>query len=222
MSDFLTKLKIEKYATRYVEDCPANLKSSFKVANFTTHISKGPYDFMLYFVTDLKTMADKITQVDRQKSLAKTGYLYFAYPKLKNHLGLPGIHRDDIFPTLDIDDATGIFGDTQLKFSRMLALDDDWTLIGLKVFDDKPNGKVKSQRVADYEALIPKLQAALPKQNQSQFIDLTPGKKRDWARYVYGVVQASTQKQHLALMIDSLSAGYTTITAYQQSLRQQK
>ena len=92
--------------------------------------STHPYKRIVMFVHSLEEMKMGIVVYETQ--LVENGLLIFIYPKLKNTLGIKGIHRDAIFPYLNVDETTGFVKDRTLKFNRLLKFDDDYTLVALK------------------------------------------------------------------------------------------
>ena len=67
-----------------------------------------------------------------RRELTPNGVLYVLYPKKGNKVYDQWIHRDAIFPSLDVDEETGFVGDTRMKFNKMFAFDDVFTCIGIK------------------------------------------------------------------------------------------
>ncbi|WP_054645590.1 YdeI/OmpD-associated family protein [Secundilactobacillus oryzae] len=171
------------------------------------------------FALSLDEMKQQIEAVNRDKLLAQSGYLYIAYPKVQSK-HYDGVRRDDIFPYLHVDETTGQMGETHLKFSWMLKLDEDFTLVGLQWLTAAPRQQNKpSQRVADCEGRLPELEemlATYPSTLQ-QFRELTPGYRREWARYVFSPRTAATQASHFDKMIEVLEAGYSSVELYRQA-----
>jgi hypothetical protein len=103
------------------------------------------------------------------------------------------IHRDELFAGLGADE-NGNVGTSGIKFARMVGLNDVFTVVGFKA-EAKGKGKKSSsakpsQRVGDYEANIADVENDLKDvpQTLAFFQSLTPGYRKDWARYVYSAV----------------------------------
>lgn len=92
--------------------------------------STHPYKRVVMFTNTLEEMIMGIVVYEHQ--LDENGLLIFIYPKLKNTLGVEGIHRDSIFPYLQVNEQTGFVKNGTLKFNRLLKFDDDYTLVTLK------------------------------------------------------------------------------------------
>lgn len=67
-----------------------------------------------------------------------------------------------------------------------------------------------SQKVSDYEALIPNLKHALQTSSVALtfFESLTPGYQRSWARYIYSAKQETTRQKRLNETVDLLLQGF--------------
>ena len=48
------------------------------------------------------------------------------------------VHRDEIFPTLQVNEADGYIKGSTLKFNRMVSLDETFTVVGMKNVLKKP------------------------------------------------------------------------------------
>ena len=64
--------------------------------------------------------------------LVENGLLYVAYPKKGNKIYPTFVHRDEIFPTLQVNEADGYIKGSTLKFNRMVSLDETFTVVGMK------------------------------------------------------------------------------------------
>lgn len=114
----------------------------------------------------------------------------------------------------------GYVENSELKFSRMVSLDDVFTVVGLK----RDKQKVKkpsaaSQSVADYEDNVKDIKRLLADYpNELIFYqNLTPGYQKDWARYIFSAKQQKTRDKRQAQMVDILSLGYKSIDLYRQN-----
>lgn len=175
---------------------------------------QGPLDLALAYVYDLDQMKDLLLTLFQNQAVRLSGQVYLIYPKQGNRLGHALIHRDAIFPYLEVDDQDGYIKWTDYRFNRMLALDANYTLVAVKhepreVYKPK---KGPSGRVADYAARIPDLEAylvAYPDQ-LAFYQGLTPGYQRDWARQVYSAKTEATIQKRLEEMVTILGQGYKT------------
>ncbi|MGO2100254.1 YdeI/OmpD-associated family protein [Vagococcus salmoninarum] len=177
-----------------------------------THL-KEPLDLLFTFVDSLPDLIAQIKKLTNEVVFAPQGYLFVAYPKIGNQKYPTSVHRDAIFPALGIDpDGDGYLAETDFKFSRMVSLDDTFTIVGLKYLPKKKTVKSQpaSQRVSDYEALIPKLKQALQTNSVALtfFESLTPGYQRNWARYIYSAKQETTRQKRLNETIELLLQGF--------------
>lgn len=158
---------------------------------------------------------------------AAGGYLFAAYPKKGNKVYPTYIHRDDLFPGLGSDEE-GYIGTSTIKFARMVGLDDVFTVVGFKE-DAKGKNKSKgspsaksSQRVDDYIGFIPNVEQDSEDTPEllSFYRSLTPGYRKDWARYVYSAKQEETVAKRREEMKMILRAGYKTRELYRQAQAQ--
>lgn len=178
----------------------------------------GGHDAVFIFVKTLDEMVKYTQQIIREQPLVENGYLFFAYPKKGNKRYETYVHRDDIFPALGVNE-DGYVGSSDLKFSRMVSMDDVFTVVGLKREKKKnTRSSAASQRVADYEDRVKdveKLLAPHPKEQQF-FKELTPGYQKDWARFLFSAKQQQTREKRLAQMVEILAQGYKSVELYRQ------
>ena len=108
------------------------------------------------------------------------------------------------------------FVDSNYKFNKMVSLDDNYAVLWLK---NEAKNKKKSkplQRVDDYIEKIADIEDLL-KDFPSELVfyqNLTPGYKKNWARFVYSAKTQKTIDKRLKQMIDILSEGYKSIDLY--------
>jgi hypothetical protein len=162
-------------------------------------------------------MQAAITAIATDRLLAPNGYVYVLYPKRASQR-YAGIRRDDIFPYLHVNEATGEVAATGLKFSRMRRFNDDFTLLDLRWLAHAPRSKTaSSQRVGDYAERLGELQGRLvhhaPKL-VATFAGLPAGMQREWARYVYSPKRPVTQNLHFEQMLVVLASGARTLAEY--------
>jgi Bacteriocin-protection, YdeI or OmpD-Associated len=211
----IDKLKLNKYTNMAVINQP----SDYDV--FTEHITtlSTGHDAIFIFV---KTIDEMVTHthfiIDNERVLLEKGYLFFAYPKKGNTRYDSFVHRDEIFPAMNVGD-DGYVGTSDIKFARMVSMDDVFTVVGLK----REKKKVKkteaaSQCVADYEDNVKDIEALLAHHpNELSFYQrLTPGYQKDWARYIFSAKQQKTREKRQLQMVDILSQGYKTLDLYRQ------
>ncbi|WP_153729679.1 hypothetical protein [Salinibacillus xinjiangensis] len=111
------------------------------------------------------------------------GYLYFAYPKRNNPQYDEYIERDEIYSEKHYNEDGFVHG-SQLKFSRMVSLNNVFTIVRMKSQALKKTKKAtsnkSSQRVDDYIVHIDDIKQYLSKNDELLCIynDLTPGYQR--------------------------------------------
>lgn len=210
----IDKLKLSKYENVAVLHEPSDyhLFDGFKTK------LEGEHDAIFIFIETLDEMKQHILQVIKENSIQEKGYLFFAYPKKGNKRYDTYIHRDEIFPALQVGE-DGYVLDSELKFSRMVSMDEVFTVVGLK--REKKSSKkssAASQRVGDYEEKVKDVEQMLAEHpNELQFFkELTPGYQRGWARYLFSAKQQKTRDKRQAEMIDILSQGYKSVELYRK------
>ncbi|WP_436376063.1 YdeI/OmpD-associated family protein [Cytobacillus sp. BC1816] len=210
----IDKLKLSKYNNMAVLNQP----SDYDIFNgFKTELSGG-HDAIFIFVELVDEMVKHTQRVIKEELLLEKGYLFFAYPKKGNKRYDTYVHRDDIFPAMKVGE-DGYVENSDVKFSRMVSVDDVFTVVGLKrekKKEKKPSAP--SQCVADYKdnvSDIEKILAEYP--NELKFyLELTPGYQKDWARYIFSVKQQKTREKREAQMVDILSQGYKSVDLFRQ------
>jgi hypothetical protein len=211
------KLNLQKYEKIAVLNVPAGTDYLADLVEYDTELSSESYDLIFAFVLELDSLKDVLHMVIEKSYLNKSGYLYFAYPKKGNKVYSTFIHRDELLAGIGADEK-GYVGKSTIKFSRMVGLDEVFTVVGLK--EDSPSKKQAlakpSQRVDEYEALIPDVERDL--QDTPDLLvfyqSLTPGYRKDWARYVYSAKQEATKQKRREEMKVILGAGYKTRDLY--------
>ena len=198
----MKKLGFDKFETIVVLNRPEHVQAFEDLGTIL-----GPeQDCILAFVDNLADMKALIFRVHEETLLRPDGYLYFAYPKLQNKRGLEGIHRDEIFPHLNIDsEGDGFVPGTKLKFSRMVSLDENYTIIGLRYLLRRPKTKAApSQRLQDYVQYLPALEESLQEDSEAlaYFQKLTPGKQKEWARHIYSGRRKETRMKRLEQLLE--------------------
>lgn len=183
--------------------------------------TQASLDLAIAYVYSLEEMKEILETLWKNKNVKENGLIYLAYPKNKNKLGHSPIHRDDIFPFLDVNEDDGYVKGTQFKFNKMIALDENYTLIALKKLPKKDLKKSQkpSTRVDDYICKIRDIEDFLkdyPKQYDF-YQSLTPGYRKGWARYVYSAKTQKTIDKRLDEMVDILGQGYKSKELYRQA-----
>ncbi len=210
----IDKLKLNKYNNLAVLNQP----SDYAVFNEYKTTLSGEHDAIFIFVETLDEMTEFFRKVNVEEQLLKKGYLFFAYPKKGNERYDTYVHRDDIFPAMKVGE-DGYVENTDVKFSRMVSMDDVFTVVGLKREKKKEKkSSAPSQCVADYENNVYDIEEILADHpNELKFYqELTPGYQKDWARYIFSVKQQKTREKREAQMVDILSQGYKSIDLFRQ------
>ncbi|WP_096185779.1 YdeI/OmpD-associated family protein [Evansella halocellulosilytica] len=211
----IDKLNVNKYENMAVLNEP----SDYDVFDgFKTELL-GDHDAIFIFIETVDEMVNQTQKVINEEQLREKGYLFFAYPKKGNKRYDTYIHRDEIFPAMKVDE-DGYVENSDVKFSRMVSMDDVFTVVGLKREKKKAKkSATASQRVTDYEDHVKDIEKLLTDHpNEQKFYqELTPGYQRDWARYLFSAKQQKTRDKRQVQMVDILSQGYKTIDLYRQN-----
>lgn len=167
------------------------------------------YDAVISFSYSLDDMYEHVKKAIHL--LNDGGMLYLCYPKLKNALNIPGIHRDHIFPRLDVDMDTGYIKGTLMRFNMMRSLDDNYTILAVKKDETKRKRPEVSGRVDDYIKHIEDIKEILKDEVCLAFYEsLTPGYQKNWARHVFSAKTEETKQKRIFEMIDLLNQGVKT------------
>lgn len=211
----IDKLNVNKYENMAVLNEP----SDYDVFDgFKTELL-GDHDAIFIFIETVDEMVNQTQKVINEEQLREKGYLFFAYPKKGNKRYDTYINRDEIFPAMKVDE-DGYVENSDVKFSRMVSMDDVFTVVGLKREKKKAKkSSAASQRVTDYEDHVKDIEKLLTDHpNEQKFYqELTPGYQRDWARYLFSAKQQKTRDKRQVQMVDILSQGYKTIDLYRQN-----
>lgn len=210
----INKLNLGKYTNMAVLNQP----SDYDTFNGYQIALSGGHDAIFIFVETIDEMVKHTQSVINEHQLLEKGYLFFAYPKKGNNRYKTFVHRDEIFPALKVDEE-GYIDKSDLKFSRMVSMDDVFTVVGLKREKKRvQKSSAASQCVADYEGHVKNIEAVLTDYpNELKFFkDLTPGYQKDWARYIFSAKQKNTQEKRQAQMVDILSQGYKSVDLFRQ------
>ncbi|SEO97454.1 Bacteriocin-protection, YdeI or OmpD-Associated [Paenibacillus sophorae] len=218
----ITKLNINKYPSKLIFNKPEDV-SDFNELDFDSAFKKEKYDLIFIFIFNLEQFSSHLQYVIENQALNDDGYLYFAYPKKNNPKYKEYIDRDSFMVHIPVDEE-GYVKNSRLKFSRMVSLDEVFTVVGLKSQAPKMKKTVStksSQCVDDYIESISDIQNYL--ENDKDILDLynqlTFGYQKDWARYVYSAKRSETQEKRLSEMKDILTQGYKSIDLYRRRVQ---
>ncbi len=213
----IEKLSLHKYSTKLILHKPDDIKD-FDELEYDTSVKNDKYDLVFVFIFQLDDLSKQLKLIIKKDLLNEKGYLFFAYPKKNNPQYKEYIERDQIFPEIKPDEDGYVLG-SMLKFSRMVSLNEVFTIVGLKAEPKKQNksqAEKKSQCVDDYVQHIKDIQQFLADDQPvlQVYNDLTPGYQKNWARYVYSAKRKETQEKRLQEMKEILKEGYKSIDLY--------
>ncbi|PSL40097.1 bacteriocin resistance YdeI/OmpD-like protein [Planomicrobium soli] len=214
------KLNLHKYEKVAVLNLPEGADYLSQLSSFDTALNAAPYNLIISFVLDMESLKAQVTQIIESNSLSENGYLFVAYPKKGNKVYPTFIHRDELLAGLGAGEE-GYIGSSTIKFARMVGLDDVFTVVGLKE-DSKNRNKrstAASRSVDDYIEMIPKVETDLQHSPEllAFYQSLTPGYRKDWARFVYSAKQEATKEKRRKEMQMILGAGYKSRDLYQRN-----
>ncbi|ULT54739.1 YdeI/OmpD-associated family protein [Neobacillus drentensis] len=216
------KLNLEKYVNKLILHKPEQV-NDFQALEYDSSIKKDTYDLIFSFIFSLEEFTRELQNVIENKLLEDNGYLYFAYPKKNNKVYKEYIDRDSFISALPSDE-DGYVLNSNIKFARMVSLNDVFTIVGLKSTPKKSKKSASSkssQCVDDYIDHIDDIKQYLQKNEElfKKYIELTPGYQKDWARYIYSAKRKETQEKRQLEMETALGEGYKTIELYKQTKR---
>ncbi|MDN4494069.1 YdeI/OmpD-associated family protein [Ureibacillus aquaedulcis] len=220
MPSIAEKLKLHKYKEVALLELPDSPNYFEELTDYDTSlVDSKSYDLIFAFVLNMESLQSIIRKIIEGNYLKTKGYIYLAYPKKGNKVYSSYIHRDDLLAGLDAKEDGYISGST-IKFARMVALDDVFTVVGLKEESKSKNTKSAkaSQCVDDYIGMIPEIESDLQDAPDilAFYQSLTPGYRKDWARYVYSAKQEATKEKRRKEMKNILSQGYKNRDLYLQ------
>ena len=215
--EIIKKFSIEKYDKKLVLNMPADI-SEFDGMSYRTAMDKDGYDMIFAFIFSLDGFTNLLEKVIEGNLLNPNGILYFAYPKKGNKQYKEYIGRDDFFGKVNMD-SDGYVNDSPIKFNKMAAFNDVFTVIGLKHEPKRKKTTQPSQCVSDYVSRIPDIRKHFEGNREilASFDQLTPGYQRDWARYVFGVKNEATTEKRFAEMEHILKEGYKSVDLYRRN-----
>lgn len=213
------KLRLHQYKKAVILNQPEGSEYFTELTSYDTTLKDQAYDLIFAFVLDMASLNELVDLVITHEHLNPGGYLFAAYPKKGNKVYETYIHRDDLLSGLGSDEE-GYVGASNIKFARMVGLDEVFTVVGFKE-DAKGKHKISSkasQSVDDYIALIPSVEKDLEDTPEllAVYQALTPGYRKDWARYVYSAKQEATRVKRREEMKMILKAGYKSRELYRK------
>lgn len=214
------KLTFTKYPKKLILQKPEEM-NDFNEIDYDSSIQNDKYDLIFIFIFNLEEFTKQLQTVIEKQLLEDNGYLYFAYPKKNNLKYKEYIDRDSFIKALPVDDE-GYIRESSLKFSRMISLNEVFTVVGLKAAAKKANStssSKNSQCVDDYIENVEDIKRYLNKNEGllNSFNQLTFGYQKDWARYVYSAKRKETQEKRLLEMETVLSEGYKSMELYKRN-----
>lgn len=210
----ITKLNLDKYTNMAVLHQP----DDYDIFDGYKMTLSGDHDAIFVFVETIDDMVKHTRRIIKEQQLNEKGYLFFAYPKKGNKKYETFVHRDEIFPALKVDE-DGYVENSDVKFARMVSMDEVFTVVGLKREKHKAKkSSAASQLVADYEDKVKDIEKILTDHpNELKFYkELSVGYQKGWARYIFSAKQPKTREKRQVQMIDLLSQGYKSIDLYRQ------
>jgi hypothetical protein len=218
----IDKLNLQKYANKLILHKPEQV-DEFQELEYDSSIKKDTYDLIFSFIFSLEEFTRELQNVIEKQLLEDNGYLYFAYPKKNNKVYKEYIDRDSFISALPSDE-DGYVLNSNIKFARMVSLNDVFTIVGLKSTPKKSKkaaSSKSSQCVDDYIDHIDDIKKYLQKNEEllKKYNELTPGYQKDWARYIYSAKRKETQEKRQLEMETVLGEGYKTIELYKQAKR---
>jgi len=216
------KLNLLKYKRPAVLELPEGSAVLAGLEQYVTELQAGSrYDLIFAFALDMESLQKLMAEVIAKDYLEGGGYLFAAYPKKGNKMYPTYIHRDSLFEGLGADEEDGYIGSSSIKFARMAGLDDVFTVVGFKSETRKEGASVSkkpSQSIADYAAQVADIEEDLKESHEvlAFYQSLTPGYRKDWARYVYSAVQEETRNKRKDEMKMILGEGCKSIDLYRR------
>ncbi|MFD1019571.1 hypothetical protein [Thalassobacillus hwangdonensis] len=124
------KLNFKKYPARLILNQPEDSKD-FDEIEYDTSIAQDKYDLIFIYIKTMDEFFSHLHEIIDRQLVKDQGYVYFAYPKKGNSKYEHHIERDDIYTDKHYDQ-DGYFPNSKLRFSRVISLDDVYTVVGMK------------------------------------------------------------------------------------------
>jgi hypothetical protein len=224
-NETIKKFAVNKYDKKLLLDKPADILD-FDGIDFVkatggvieAAASGEKYDLIFAFIFSINEFLNIVKTVADKAILNPNGVLYCAYPKKGNKQYREYIGRDDFFGVVEMDSDGYVFN-SPVKFNKMAALNEVFTVVGLKHEEKRKKTSQPSQCAGDYIEHIPDLRKHFEANEEvlTFFDKLTPGYQRDWARYVFGVKNTATTEKRFAEMENILKQGYKSVDLYKQN-----
>lgn len=213
------KLNFSKYPEKLILNIPEGI-NDFDSLEFNTSIKKEKYDLIFNFIFKLEDFSTFLQEIVEKQLVKENGYVYFAYPKKNNPLYDEYIDRDSIYNEQHYNEE-GYFHGSNIKFARMVSLNDVFTVVGMKSVPKKANKSAStksSQCVDDYIDRVEDIKQYLNKNEDllRVYKVLTFGYQKDWARYVYSAKRKETQEKRLLEMETVIAEGFKTMDLYRR------
>jgi hypothetical protein len=221
MSLIIEKYKLDTYKELPIMNMPSYLKSELDVLG--SHPLKDKQESLLVFTTTNEEFFSTLRTLVKEDPIKDKGVLFLCYPKKGNPLYPSYVHRDEIFPKVEMDD-DGFMFKSAYKFNRMLAFDEIFTVLEVKKIDSKKVANARPSHIgSDYIHHIPEVEAFLKDEPKalSFFQSLAAGYRKDWAVYVFSTENLETRNKRVHEMIRILKDGHKNMTLYRQSLKKQ-
>lgn len=218
MEKILEKLKVSSFNRLALVSIPDDLKPDFKEYK-STNLSDN-HDAVFIFTFSNEEFFKTLKELVDKDILSDGGSLFICYPKKGNKKYPSFVHRDEIFPKVEMDDE-GFMYKSAYKFNRMLGYNDEFTLLEVKkILNYKPKNTVSKQG-SDYLQYIPEVENYLEKDQVAYdfYQSLSPGYRKDWAVYIFSTKNADTKAKHFEECLNLLKQGHKNMTLYRQSLK---
>ncbi len=217
------KLNLQKYEKIVVLHIPKDTDYFAGLEGYDTQFNKDHYDLIFAFVLDINALKNIVNLIIDKQYLNENGYIYLAYPKKGNKVYDSFIHRDSLLEGVGTDEK-GYVGKSDIKFARMVGLDDVFTVVGLKKEAQNNINRTSSkanQCVDDYIEMISDIENDLKDSPDllAFYGSLTPGYRKDWARFVYSAKQEATREKRRGEMKEIMRAGYKSRDLYRRDIR---
>ena len=123
----IDKLKLNKYTNMVVINEP----SDYEVFTGKETVFSKEHDAIFIFVETLDEMVKQTNYIISNKELLIEKDTYSSHIRKGNSRYSTFIHRDEMFPALNVGE-DGYVGESDIKFARMVSMDDIFTVVGLK------------------------------------------------------------------------------------------
>lgn len=218
MIPVLEKLKIDRFTRLATQNIPDYLKD--ELASLGSLKPTQDHDAILAFTTSNDDFFSTLESMVTQDPLIDQGVLLLCYPKKGNPTYPSHVHRDEIFPKVKMDDDGFVYG-SSYKFNRMLAFDDNFTILEIKKVEHFKLSNKPSVRGSDFVHHIPDVKELLKSDVRALafYNTLSPGYQKDWAVYIFSTATEATRLKRIEETKKLLAEGHKNMTLYRQSLK---